>query len=368
MTMTMDTVQQDGPYQAVLADLRAHPRKWLVTGTAGFIGSNVLETLLNLGQEVVGLDNFATGSMLNLKHVEEAVGEERYRRFRFIEADIGRYEACREACDGVAFVIHLAARGSVPFSLGQPLEVHRANVTGFCNMICAAKDSRVNRFVYASSSAVYGDHPGLPKVESEIGRSLSPYATTKRANELYADVYCRCYGIETIGLRYFNVFGPRQNPDGPYAAVIPRWIQAMIRNGPVFINGDGETSRDFCYVANVVQANLLAALTGNPDALNQVYNVAVGASTRLNELFGMLRERLLPRCPHLIDSKPVYREFRSGDVRHSHADISKARGLLGYSSTHRIEQGLDEALEWYVANLSSAGDAGPAKMPGTLPK
>jgi UDP-N-acetylglucosamine 4-epimerase len=249
-------------------------------------------------------------------------------------------------------VLHQAALGSVPRSISNPLTTHQSNVSGFVNLLCAAKEAGVKRFVFASSSSVYGDHPALPKVEDCIGNSLSPYAVSKRANELYANVFGRCYGMECIGLRYFNVFGPRQDPNGPYAAVIPKWIQAMIANEPLHINGDGETSRDFCYVANVVQANVLAASTDNPEALNQVYNVAVGERTTLNQLFCELRDRLLPQFPHLIPFKPLYREFRAGDVRHSHADISKARKLLGYQPTHQIDDGLDEALEWYVANLA----------------
>ena len=325
---------------------------WLITGVAGFIGSNLAEALLNLNERVVGLDNFSTGSERNLEQIRQVLSSDEWDRFTLIKADISDFDACRRACEGIDYVLHQAALGSVPRSISDPLATHQSNVSGFVNMLCAAKEAGVKRFVFASSSSVYGDHPALPKVEERVGSGLSPYAVSKRANELYADVFSRCYGMETIGLRYFNVFGPRQDPNGPYAAVIPKWIQAMIANEPLHINGDGETSRDFCYVANVVQANVLAASTDNPEALNQVYNVAVGERTTLNQLFCELRDRLLPQFPHLIQFKPLYREFRAGDVRHSHADISKARKLLGYQPTHQIDDGLDEALEWYVANLA----------------
>jgi UDP-N-acetylglucosamine/UDP-N-acetylgalactosamine 4-epimerase len=327
-------------------------KQWLVTGVAGFIGSNLLEALLRSDQHVGGLDNFSTGSRRNLQDVREKVGAERWQNFRMIEADICDWRACVDACTKVDYVLHQAALGSVPRSISNPIATNQSNVDGFVNMLCAAREAGVKRFVFASSSSVYGDSPILPKVEELIGNGLSPYAVSKRANELYADVFSRCYGMQTIGLRYFNVFGPRQDPDGPYAAVIPKWIAAMVQNEPVHINGDGETSRDFCYVANAVQANLLAATTENIEAINRVYNVAVGERTTLNQLFSELRDRLLPQFSHLTQFKPLYREFRAGDVRHSHADISKARKLLGYEPTHRIENGLDEALQWYVANLS----------------
>jgi len=339
-------------YQKLEIRLLKLPRTWLVTGAAGFIGSNLVETLLALGQKVVGLDNFATGHKKNLDEVRMRAGPGRWKNFRFIPGDILDLKTCRRAGRGVDFVLHQAALGSVPRSIEDPIHASDSNVTGFLNMLVAARDAKVKRFVYASSSAIYGDAPRLPKVEGHIGRPLSPYAVTKFVNELYADVFARCYGMETIGLRYFNVFGPRQDPDGPYAAVIPQWIAAMIKNERVFINGDGETSRDFCYVANVVQMNLLAATTANPKAVNQVYNVALNERISLNELFALLRERLLPHCPHLWKFKPGYRKFRAGDVRHSQADIAKARRLVGYAPTHRIEQGLDAALDWYRKNLS----------------
>ena len=338
-------------YEKLRTKLSRKPRTWLVTGAAGFIGSNIVESLLTLDQKVVGLDNIATSKKKNLVEVKNLVAAARWRNFRFIEGDVRDLRICRRACRGVDCVLHQAALGSVPRSIEDPLNSNASNVTGFLNMLVSARDNGVQRFVYASSSAIYGDHPGLPKVEEVIGGPLSPYAVTKYVNELYADVFARCYGVESIGLRYFNVFGPRQDPEGPYAAVIPKWIAAMMKNVAVQINGDGETSRDFCYVENVVQVNLLAATTVNPKAVNQVYNVALNERTSLNELFGMLRERLLPYFPHLKRFKPVYRNFRAGDVRHSQADIGKARRLVGFAPTHRIEQGLDDALDWYRRNL-----------------
>jgi len=323
---------------------------WLVTGSAGFIGSNLVEKLLTLNQDVVGLDDFSTGHRENLRQVEQAVGRQAWERHRFIEGSIADLQACREACRGADLVLHQAALGSVPRSIADPLATHAANVTGFANVLVAARDARVRRFVYASSSSAYGDHQGLPKVEEATGRPLSPYAASKRTNELYAEVFARCYGIEVVGLRYFNVFGPRQDPEGAYAAVIPRWIRAMLRGEAVEINGDGETTRDFCFVANAVQANLLAALTGNPQAVNQVYNVAVGESTSLNELFEILRS-LLAEAPAI---RRVHRPFREGDVRHSRADIRLARRLLGYEPTHTLSSGLREALPWYARGSSAA--------------
>src|SRR6266487_2428992 len=327
---------------------------WLVTGVAGFIGSNLLEALLKSDQRVRGFDNFSTGHSRNLQDVREKVGAERWQNFRMIEADICDWGACVDACTQVDYVLHQAALGSVPRSISNPIATNQSNVDGFVNMLCAAKEAGVKRFVFASSSSVYGDSPILPKVEEQIGNGLSPYAISKRANELYADVFSRCYGMQTIGLRYFNVFGPRQDPDGPYAAVIPKWIAAMIQGEPVLINGDGETSRDFCYVANVVQANLLAATAQEPEAINQVYNVAVCARTTLNQLFDLLRSKLLPFAPHLKSCRPLYQGFRPGDVRHSEADISKASRLLGYAPSHTIDQGLSEALDWYREQLEAA--------------
>ena len=342
-----------GPgYREVRESLRQRPRRWLVTGVAGFIGSNLLETLLKLDQVVVGLDNFATGHARNLEEVKNAVGAALCRNFTFVEGDIRELADCQRVCAGVDFVLHQAALGSVPRSIADPLATHAANVTGFINMLVAARDAKVGRFIYAASSSTYGDHPGLPKVEGVIGAPLSPYAVTKYANELYADVFAGCYGMTSIGLRYFNVFGRRQDPDGAYAAVIPKWIAQLIRNEPVSIDGDGETSRDFCYVENAVQANLLAAMVEAPAALNQVYNVAVGERITLNELFEMERALLVEHLPQVRECRPQYRDFREGDVRHSQADISKARNLLGYAPTHRVGEGLKEAMGWYVRSLS----------------
>ena len=343
---------KDSAYQEARRQIRQRPRRWLVTGVAGFIGSHLLETLLKLEQKVVGLDNFATGYARNLDEVKEAVGAAAWRNFTFIEGDIRSLADCRRACTGVDVVLHQAALGSVPRSVEDPLGCHETNLTGFVNMLLAARDAKAARFVYAASSSTYGDHPGLPKVEDAIGRPLSPYAVTKYANELYADVFARCYGLDSIGLRYFNIFGPRQDPEGAYAAVIPKWIAQLIGGEPVYINGDGETSRDFCYVENAVQANLLAASTGNPAALNQIYNVAVAERTTLNELFELERALLAGHFPEVRDCRPRYREFREGDVRHSQADISKARKLLGYTPTHRVREGLGEAMGWYLRSLS----------------
>ena len=337
--------------QALVDSLKARPRRWLLTGSAGFIGSNLLEVLLGAGNSVVSLDNFATGHRRNLDQVRQAVGEAAWQRHRFVEGDIADVEVCRRACEGAELVLHQAALGSVPRSINDPLTTHRANATGFLNMLVAAKDAGVTRFVYAASSSTYGDSPTLPKVEDVIGRLLSPYAVTKYLNELYADVFGRCYGLGTIGLRYFNVFGARQDPDGAYAAVIPRWVAAMLHGRPCVINGDGQTSRDFCYVANAVQANLRAALTEDPQAIGQVYNVAAGQRTSLLQLHKLLAAALLERRPGLVVAEPTFADFRAGDVRHSLADISKARRLIGYEPSHDVRAGLREAVGWYIDHL-----------------
>jgi UDP-N-acetylglucosamine/UDP-N-acetylgalactosamine 4-epimerase len=339
-------------YEQLKARLVKEPKAWLITGVAGFIGSNLLETLLKLNQNVVGLDNFATGFQHNLDEVKSLVNPAQWANFNFIQGDIRSAEDCHRACKGVDYVLHQAALGSVPRSVADPITTNSANITGYLNMLVAARDAKVKRFVYAASSSTYGDHPALPKVEDTIGKPLSPYAVTKYVNELYADVFARTYGFNTIGLRYFNVFGPRQTPEGAYAAVIPKWIASMIKGETVYINGDGETSRDFCFIENVRQANLLAALTDNLEATNQVYNVAVGDRTTLNQLFDQIKLNLLPSHPHLQCVKPVYREFRGGDVRHSLADISKASNFLGYEPTHIIDEGLKVAMAWYVQNLT----------------
>lgn len=339
-------------FEQLQNQLRQAPKTWLVTGVAGFIGSNLLETLLKFDQRVVGLDNFATGHQRNLDEVQTLVSPQQWANFKFIQGDIRQLADCQQACVDVDHVLHQAALGSVPRSLADPIATNETNISGFLNMLVAARDAKVKRFVYAASSSTYGDHPDLPKVEDKIGKPLSPYAVSKLVNELYADVFCRAYGFKTIGLRYFNIFGRRQDPDGSYAAVIPKWIAAMIRNDPVYINGDGETSRDFCYIENAIQANLLAAMTTNENAANQVYNVAVGDRTSLNQLFFYLRDGLAKKFFHLKNIRPVYREFRDGDVRHSLADIDKAKSLIGYCPTHKINDGLKEAMDWYVGYMN----------------
>lgn len=357
-------------YQQIQAELRQQPQTWLITGVAGFIGSHLLETLLKLDQRVVGLDNFATGHQRNLDEVQTLVTPTQWSNFHFIKGDIRNPETCQKALHWPGFapsplegegrgegedkahcqvnhVLHQAALGSVPRSLADPLTSNATNITGFLNMLVAARDAQVKSFTYAASSSTYGDHPALPKVEENIGNPLSPYAVTKYVNELYASVFARSYGFKAIGLRYFNVFGPRQDPNGAYAAVIPKWTDALLKGETIYINGDGETSRDFCYVANAVQANLLAACAAE-DAKDQVYNVAVGDRTTLNALFTLLRDSLASAG---VSSavQPAYRDFRAGDVRHSQADISKARRLLGFAPTHRIHTGICVAMPWYVA-------------------
>ena len=338
-------------YDQIKQTLQAQPKTWLVTGAAGFVGSNLVEALLKLDQRVTGLDNFATGKRDNLGQVRGLVAPAQWGRLDFREGDICDLQTCQEACRGVDYVLHQAALGSVPRSIEQPLRSHASNVTGFVNMLESARDQRVKRMVYASSSSVYGDSPELPKREANLGEPLSPYAVTKYVNEIYARVFARCYGLETIGLRYFNVFGPRQDPEGAYAAVIPKWIAALVRGEPVCIHGDGETSRDFCYVENVAQANILAATSPNPESLNQVYNVAVHARTTLNQLFQALQAGLAPSVPAAATARPIYGEFRPGDVRHSLADISRARQRLGYEPTHDLALGLSVSLDWYRRNL-----------------
>ena len=335
-------------YETAQARLRAEPKKWLITGAAGFIGSNLLETLLKLDQAVVGLDNFETGFQSNLDQVKTLVKPEQWANFTFFEGDIRDLSACMKAMDGVDYVLHEAALGSVPRSLNDPIRTNETNISGFLNMLVASRDAKVKRFVFAASSSTYGDHPGLPKFEDRIGRPLSPYAVTKYVNELYADVFGRCYGLSTVGLRYFNVFGPRQDPDGAYAAVIPKWYASLLRSEPVLINGDGETSRDFCFIANVVQANILAAVSDKPEVENQIFNVALGDRTTLNELFDLVRERVARARPEVMAATPEYRDFRAGDVRHSQADISKIAQGLGYAPTHRVAQGLDESSAYYI--------------------
>ena len=333
-------------YQTVCTQLKQAPKMWLVTGVAGFIGSNLLETLLKLDQKVVGLDNFATGHQYNLDEVQTLVSPAQWNNFSFIEGDIRHFEDCQKACMDVDYVLHQAALGSVPRSIADPITTNATNITGFLNMLTAARDAKVSSFTYAASSSTYGDHPALPKVEENIGNPLSPYAVTKYVNELYADVFARTYTFKTIGLRYFNVFGKRQDPNGAYAAVIPKWTAAMIAGDEVFINGDGETSRDFCFIENTVQANILAA-TANDEAKNQVYNVAVGDRTTLNDLFNALQAALNENGV-TYNKKPVYREFRAGDVRHSQASIAKIEQFLDYEPEFNINQGINIAMPWYI--------------------
>ncbi len=339
-------------YNRVKDQLKKVPGNWLVTGAAGFIGSNLVEALLKLEQHVTGLDNFSTGNQYNLDEVQESVSVEQWERFSFVKGDICDIHTCNEVCKNQDFVLHQAALGSIPRSVKNPLITNKNNVTGFLNMLVAAKDNKVKRFVYAASSSTYGDHAGLPKIESVIGNPLSPYAVTKYVNELYARVFASTYSFKTIGLRYFNVFGKRQNPSGAYAAVIPLWFAGMINGSNIFINGDGETSRDFCFIDNCVQANILAANTVNEDALNQVYNVAFGERTTLNRLFQLIKKRVGQKYTGVADIKPEYRDFRPGDVRHSLSDISKARKLLSYTPEFSIEQDLDFACEWYIKKFT----------------
>ncbi len=336
--------------QEIMKICRSNPRTWLIAGVAGFIGSNILETLLKLDQVVIGLDNFATGHKRNLDEVQVLVSPAQWSKFNFIEGSIENLASCRKAVEGVDYVLHHAALGSVPASINDPVLCNAVNVSGFVNMLVASRDAKVKRFVYAASSSTYGDEPTLPKVEDNIGRPLSPYAVTKYVNELYADVFARCYGVESIGLRYFNIFGPRQDPEGAYAAVIPKWISSMILHQPVSINGDGENTRDFCYVDNVVQANILAATTENPCAINQIYNIALGEKTSLNQLYSAIKSLLEPSMPHLSGAKPVHLAPRFGDVIHSQADISKAKKLLGFDPQISVDGGLKTAMSWYIKN------------------
>lgn len=338
-------------YQQVCAALQCTPKTWLITGVAGFIGSNLLETLLKLDQSVVGLDNFSTGHQYNLDEVQSLVTVEQWQRFQFIQGDIRQFADCQRACVHVDYVLHQAALGSVPRSINDPILTNSSNVDGFLNMLVAARDAKVHSFTYAASSSTYGDHPGLPKVEDIIGKPLSPYAVTKYVNELYAEVFSRCYGFHTIGLRYFNVFGKRQDPNGAYAAVIPKWAAAMIHNEDIYINGDGETSRDFCFVENTIQMNILAATCVNNAVRNQIYNVAVSGRTTLNTLFDELKNALAQNSV-IYAKHAVYRDFRAGDVRHSQADITKAKTLLGYEPQFDIKQGIAEAVPWYLSFLS----------------
>lgn len=337
-------------YEEIEKNILQNKLTWLITGVAGFIGSNLLETLLRLDQHVIGLDNFLTGHQRNLDEVRSLVNEEQWKNFTFICGDIRDLSVCGEACKGVNVVLHQAALGSVPRSMEDPITTNEHNLTGFLNILVAARNAGVRSFVYASSSSVYGDHPDLPKRETMSGQPLSPYAVTKKVNEIYADIFARAYGLSTIGLRYFNIFGPRQDPEGPYAAVIPKWFASLLRGEQISINGDGETSRDFCFVENVVQANILAALVIDEDALNQIYNVAYGERTTLNKLFEYIRAIAATAHPDALQASPIYRDFRPGDVRHSLADINKAKTLLGYKPRYSVQAGLQKAGTWYIMN------------------
>ena len=336
-------------YQEAKVQLKSSPKVWLITGVAGFIGSNLLEHLLKLDQTIVGLDNFATGHQHNLDEVQSLVTEAQWQKFHFIEGDISEYKTCISAVKGVDYVLHQAALGSVPRSIADPIASNSANISGFLNVLQASKEEGVKSFTYAASSSTYGDHSVLPKVEENIGNPLSPYAVTKYVNELYAGVYARTYGFKTIGLRYFNVFGKRQDPNGAYAAVIPKWTAALIQDKDVFINGDGETSRDFCFIENTVQMNILAA-TAPDQAKDQVYNVAVGDRTTLNDLYSFIKASLISGGIQ-VTADPVYRDFRAGDVRHSQADISKATKTLGYQPKYNLRDGIRAAMPWYVEHL-----------------
>ncbi len=341
-------------YEKLQEYLKNNKKSWLVTGAAGFIGSNLVEKLLELNQKVVALDNFDTGYQHNideaLEDAKKAIGKDVSCNLNFIKGDIRELNDCMNACTGVDYVLHQAALGSVPRSIKDPIRTNKSNIDGFLNMLMASKDKKVKRFIYASSSSVYGDHPDLPKLEENIGKPLSPYATTKIVNEIYADVFAKTYGLQSIGLRYFNVFGKRQDPNGSYAAVIPKWVSAFLSQEEVFINGDGETSRDFCHVDNAVQMNLLAATTENNDAIDQAYNVALNDRTSLNQLYMMIKEKLLKHIGDLEKKSPTYKDFRTGDVRHSQANIDKSMTLLGYKPQYFISEGLDKAIDWYLAN------------------
>jgi UDP-N-acetylglucosamine 4-epimerase len=340
-------------FEQLLDTFKIEQKTWLVTGNAGFIGSNLTEFLLLHNQKVVGLDNFSTGFKHNIDDVLVSVGEKAAKNFIFIEGDVADFKICQKACEDVDIVLHQAALGSVPRSIADPVTSNRSNITGFLNMLTAAKDSGVKRFVYASSSSVYGDSKELPKVEERTGNLLSPYATMKMANELYAGVFTKIYGIETIGLRYFNVFGRRQDPNGAYAAVIPKWVDSLLAKEDVFIYGDGETSRDFTYIDNVIQMNLLAGTTINTDAFGKAFNVAVGGRNTLNELYTLINKELSTRVQGFQKQEAKYQDFRVGDIRHSNADISKAQKLIGYEPTHTIYQGMEEAIDWYIADIKS---------------
>jgi UDP-N-acetylglucosamine 4-epimerase len=342
-------------YEQLQDFLKVNQSTWLVTGAAGFIGSNIVEKLLILNQKVIGLDNFDSGYQHNIDHAikdaSRATGKNLIKNFKFVHGDVRDLIDCHKACDGVDYVLHQAAIGSVPRSIKDPCNTNRTNIDGFLNMMIASKEANVKRFVYASSSSSYGDQSDLPKVEDKIGSPLSPYAVSKIVNELYADVFAKVYGFRTIGLRYFNIFGKRQDPNGAYAAVIPKWVSAILNNEEIYINGDGETSRDFCYIDNTVQVNLLAATTSLDEATNQIYNVALNESTSLNKLYQMIEEKIGQRKHDIEKKAPIYQDFRVGDIRHSKANIDKAKLLLNYQPKYTLNEGLDHTMDWYIDSL-----------------
>jgi len=338
-------------YDEIKEELKSNQKTWLITGVAGFIGSNLAETLLKLNQKIIALDNFATGHRYNLEHIKHSVSSQQWENFTFVEGDITDFSTCLSVTKDVDIVLHQAALGSVPRSIDNPVNSNASNVSGFLNMLTASKENGVKRFVYASSSSVYGDSEELPKVEARTGNLLSPYAVTKYVNELYMGVFYKCYGFESIGLRYFNVFGKRQDPNGAYAAVMPKWIAQILNGEDVYINGDGETSRDFTYIDNVVQANILAGTTTNPEAFAKAYNTAAGGRETLNNLYEAIAMGLKEKLPELQIKKPIYRDFRAGDIRHSNANIERAKELLGYEPTHNLEQGLKESIQWYINDI-----------------
>ena len=340
-------------YKQTKEDLLKNKKTWLITGVAGFIGSNLAEALLKLNQNVIALDNFSTGHKYNLTHIKDSVSSEEWENFKFIEGDIVDFDTCKEITQGVDIILHQAALGSVPRSIDNPLLSNHNNVTGFLNMLTAAKENGVKRFVYASSSSVYGDSEELPKIEERTGKLLSPYAVTKYVNELYMGVFQKCYGMEAIGLRYFNVFGKRQDPNGAYAAVMPKWIGQILDGEDLFINGDGETSRDFTYIDNVVQANILAGTTTNEKAFGEAFNTAIGGRETLNNLYSAIIKGIKRELPNLDIKDPIYRDFRAGDIRHSNANINKMKNILGYEPTHTLESGLSESITWYIKNYNT---------------
>lgn len=339
-------------YQEIVNSLIEKPKKWLITGAAGFIGSHLSEQLLKLNQKVIGIDNFITGNKENIEKVKNSLTKEQKDNFVFYPYDITNFKECLEACKEVDIILQNAAVGSVPLSIKDPLKSHHNNVSGFINILTAAKESGIKRIIFASSSSVYGSNEKLPKTEKEIGAPLSPYAATKLFNEIYANVFHMHYKLELIGLRYFNVFGPRQNPNGPYAAVIPKWINTFYKKEIPTIFGDGSTSRDFCFVSNVVQANILAAYCKNQNAFNNIFNIAVGEQTNLNQLFSLIKDFFVSKEYCKKEIKANFTDFRAGDIKHSLAEISKAQRMLGYNPLYSLKEGLQITLEKFWNDLN----------------